>query len=373
MNMPGDLLGALGRRTRLGARAVDPQARVYRGRTFEELIPRIRRELGSDAILLRRREGFTGGIFGFFRRPRVEMEAIAAAPSHEAPSVAAPLSPRADGIGQPASPALPPPNGSQPVAPLPPGAPLYAQQAAEQGGSAYVTGYLAALARANTAGLGERALRPQATRRERQPSPGLGWPTPPHRTVAEIAGPAGGMPPRGPAAAAVRAAITQRVPVAPALPRQGAAIVLVGARGAGKTTCCAALLNAHRAGSSLPAAFATVLREPDRGELQLLLHPLLLKPAPLDSPRAVRALRRARGEGLVVIDTPRLSCADRSAIKRLGSMLAELAPERIVVATPATLGRGAAIQPLEAIERGRRGGRRLTQLDPSGLAAMVLE
>ena len=197
--------------------------------------------------------------------------------------------------------------------------------------------------------------------------------------------------------------------MAPALPRQGAAIVLVGAGGAGKTTCCAALLKAYRSGSTLPAAFATVLREPVHGELQLLLHPLLVKSAPLDSPRALRALRRARGEGLVVIDTPRLSPADKGGIKRLGRMLTELAPERIVVAVPATLGRGAASQLLDALgplqanamavthadetdqlgvaveaasrfglapeymlDRGQSGAWRLTRLEPSALAAMVL-
>ncbi len=110
-----------------------------------------------------------------------------------------------------------------------------------------------------------------------------------------------------------------------------------------------------------------------------------------------------------MIDTPRLSPSDRGGIKRLGRMLAELAPERIVVTVPATLGRGAAIQLLEALgplqanamavthadetdqmgvaveaswrfglapefmlDRAQNGGWRLTRLDPSDLAAMVL-
>ena len=45
----------------------DPDGvRTYRGRTIEELIPRIRAELGPDAIILREREGLMGGIGGFF-------------------------------------------------------------------------------------------------------------------------------------------------------------------------------------------------------------------------------------------------------------------------------------------------------------------
>src|ERR1700722_6287675 len=49
--------------------------RTYRGRTVEELIPRIQDELGADAIIVRRREGLTGGIAGFFQRPFIELEA----------------------------------------------------------------------------------------------------------------------------------------------------------------------------------------------------------------------------------------------------------------------------------------------------------
>ncbi len=43
--------------------------RTYRGRTVEELLPKIQDELGADAIIVRRREGLTGGIAGFFQRP----------------------------------------------------------------------------------------------------------------------------------------------------------------------------------------------------------------------------------------------------------------------------------------------------------------
>jgi flagellar biosynthesis GTPase FlhF len=52
--------------------------RTYRGRTIEELIPRIRAELGPDAIILREREGLTGGIGGFFAQRCVEIDAQSA-------------------------------------------------------------------------------------------------------------------------------------------------------------------------------------------------------------------------------------------------------------------------------------------------------
>ncbi len=110
-----------------------------------------------------------------------------------------------------------------------------------------------------------------------------------------------------------------------------------------------------------------------------------------------------------MLDTPRVSPADRTGIRRLGRLLAELEPERVVVALPATLGGAAAAQLLEALaplkpnalivthaeetdqigvaveaacrfglapeymlDRGRPGGWRLSRLDPAELAGMVL-
>ena len=54
--------------------------RTYRGRSLEELIPKIRQELGPDAIILREREGLTGGFNGFFQQRCVEVDAQAAPP-----------------------------------------------------------------------------------------------------------------------------------------------------------------------------------------------------------------------------------------------------------------------------------------------------
>jgi flagellar biosynthesis GTPase FlhF len=221
--------------------------------------------------------------------------------------------------------------------------------------------------------------------------------------------------PRAGLAQAVRVTLAQRIPVAPVLPTEGAAIVVVGAGGAGKTTCCAALLGAYRKSSSLPASFATVTRnpvgaaEPERGELRMILSPYVMKPTPARAPRAVRALRRARGDGVAVLDTPGVSPSDRAGVRELARLLAELAPERVVVALPATLGATAAAQLLQALrplganamavthadetdqlgvaveaacrfglapeymlERARAGGWRLRQISPTALAERLL-
>jgi hypothetical protein len=156
--------------------------------------------------------------------------------------------------------------------------------------------------------------------------------------------------PRAGLAQAVRATLAQRIPVAPSLPVKGAAIVVVGAGGAGKTTCCATLLGAYRNGSSLPASCATITREAEGGELRMILSPYIMKPSPAEDPRSLGALRGARTNGMVVLDTPSLSPSDRAGIRELASLLAEMQSDRVVVALPATLGATAAAQLLGALE-----------------------
>ncbi len=208
---------------------------------------------------------------------------------------------------------------------------------------------------------------------------------------------------------AVRAALAQRIPPARPLPATGCSIVVVGAGGSGKTTCCAALLGAYRAHSTLPARFATLLRPELQTELQLMMSPQMLEPQPADSPRARRELRSAGSDGVIVIDTPRLSPSEPGGIRELGRLLGELEPDRIVVALPVTLGAVAAEQLLASlepigpaalalthadetdqlgvgielacrfglapelmVEHSPAGGWRLSRLDPAELAARVL-
>jgi flagellar biosynthesis protein FlhF len=53
----------------------ETETRTYFGETLEELLPKIREELGPDALIVRQREGIVGGIGGFFGRKCVEVEA----------------------------------------------------------------------------------------------------------------------------------------------------------------------------------------------------------------------------------------------------------------------------------------------------------
>jgi flagellar biosynthesis GTPase FlhF len=58
----------------------DNEPRTYRGTDLDELLPKIREELGPDAIVLRQRDGLDGGIGGFFQKRCVEVVARRAAP-----------------------------------------------------------------------------------------------------------------------------------------------------------------------------------------------------------------------------------------------------------------------------------------------------
>jgi flagellar biosynthesis GTPase FlhF len=95
--------------------------RTYRGRSLQELIPKIREELGPDAIILREREGLTGGFNGFFQQRCVEVDAQAppsvdfydddedALPGDE-PGAAA----ESDDLSAPSAPSAPAPRGGWP-------------------------------------------------------------------------------------------------------------------------------------------------------------------------------------------------------------------------------------------------------------------
>lgn len=51
------------------------KTRTYQGSTIDEVLPKIREELGDDAIVVRQREGLKGGVGGFFQKRCVEVEA----------------------------------------------------------------------------------------------------------------------------------------------------------------------------------------------------------------------------------------------------------------------------------------------------------
>ncbi|HTC60777.1 MAG TPA: hypothetical protein VK691_11750 [Solirubrobacteraceae bacterium] len=437
------------------ASAADPGSiHTYRGRTVEELLPKIQDELGANAIIVRRREGLTGGIAGFFQRRFVELDATEGGPQIDvydepgtsathsfAPERELPLhqrpAPEAEALSPlntayvterlaalaragPLEPARLPARAHQgglrhggpqaePTAHLPqeagttdPGdpfalmlehaslhdhervpAPWSSMSAAPGQSPPFVQGPPLSQSAAPRPSAGELARAsgqsraPKSSRARAKIQEGLLALGVSEQFSEElIDGAAVHIRPFAPRASlsqAVRTALTGRIPVAPPLPARGAAIVLVGPGGAGKTSCCAALLGAYRKGSALPASCATLIKGHAGSELQMLLSPYVMKPTAIDTTRAVRALRRTKSEGLLVIDTPPLSPGDRSGIRKLASLLAGLEPERIVVVLPTTLSAVAARQLLEALAPLKANALALTHADDTDQIGMAIE
>src|SRR3954451_11429325 len=63
------------------------EPKTFRGLTLAEVERKVRAELGDDAVVVRQREGLTGGVGGFFQRRLYEVDALS--------GVAAPLPPAA--------------------------------------------------------------------------------------------------------------------------------------------------------------------------------------------------------------------------------------------------------------------------------------
>jgi flagellar biosynthesis GTPase FlhF len=456
------------------------ESRIYRGRTVEELIPRIESELGADAIVLRRRKGLSGGIGGFFQRPFVEIEArrgTARFDMYDEATGTPALPPSLESLAahEPASPAP----GARPAVTRPAGGtyvtgPLLALAAAgsreilgeahnpslmsaEETFSTPASGlmateptfaaaelreldpdelapqplplstpearedpFAAALAAAETAVAHEfpdlpspveisaaRGARPVEPNPEldgapRQPdsAPRQGDAAPRQpdsasrraqasieATLVDLGISAGfaaelvdsatahvtPLEPRLSLARAVHRAVTQRIPACAPLPSAGASIAVIGAGGSGKTGCCAALLGAYRKSSTLPARCASILAGPERGELELLLSPDILTPTPVGSGRATQVLAEARANGLLLLDMPGVSPADRGAVRTIAKLLSELKPDRVVLALPATMGAKPMVQLLEAFRPLRAHALAITHAEETDQLGVAIE
>jgi hypothetical protein len=373
--------------------------RIYRGRTVDELIPTIVAELGEDAIVIRHHRGLTGGFAGFFQKAFVEIEARRGDPGGSlvdryddldaAPALPGDAAPALSGDATPTPFVSAPPRDRAPtppddltnalpaevedacgaVAPKPvnwdgptevwatnPFAAALAEaeaavRAAEPAVPPDLDAALAeALAEAEAAEAPEEILaaplpedpyvepaaaprpvpEPSARGEIEQTLRGVGIG---EELVQELIETASAhvmplMPPSTSLTQAVHTVLTQMIPASRPLPAAGAAIAVIGAGGSGKSACCAALVEAYRQHSTLTATCLTIL--PDA--------------MPEES-----ALREARAGGVLLLDTPPVSCADPGSISALAELLEQVGPERVVLALPATLGATPAAQLLGAL------------------------
>lgn len=359
------------------------EPRTYRGRDLDELLPRIREELGPDAIVIRQREGLDGGIAGFFQKRCVEV-------------VARPATPGVDSYdGAAAEPAA--------VAPEPP-APAIAEimrvaspfieqlraaeeeVAREEPVEESVTGAFGTTAYAMSSGSAALAVAPVAEQ-EPVPAPLALVPDeavvpfepaavastgvePAERTGAAAAHEralvaAGIAPalaaeiveatishvlpfePRRTLKRALREALARRIPLTPPVAAGGRAIAFVGAGGSGKTLCASRLATAYDEHSDL-AVTTLDLR---------------------DAPHAP-----VRTDGtLTVIDTPAVSPGSAADVKKLASALRRLGSPEVHVAVPATLSSAAVRTLLDGLAPLRPAAIALTHLDEVDHAGPVID
>jgi flagellar biosynthesis GTPase FlhF len=349
------------------------ETKTYRGRSLEEVLPQIRAELGSDAIVVRRREGLAGGVAGFFQRSYVEVDARAGGnPIHdEKPLEARNDRATAEGFESPAIRAL-----------VDQAAPFANALAQAEGPLAERAHEVLLAAAQGSAGLYgpqpnqaaiEDAYEPVAPPAEMippavhesapEPTPareGLAAERPnvadAHEQRLVAAGlsatlakdivaeaVAHGLPfaePRG-IKKLIRTALSRRMPIMSDLGGDARTIAFVGAGGSGKTSATERLATAYAKADADVVVVA--LRANDGGvSLASRLEPLGVSVVAADD--AAQAARRlARREAtLTIVDAPAAGPADRAAVTRLVADLQTLGVSEVHLTLPATLSAAAA-------------------------------
>src|SRR5437763_4556449 len=316
--------------------------RTYRGSSLEEILPRIRAELGPDAVITRRREGLTGGVAGFFQKQFVEVEARpgvarldvvddsdAVPDSFERSEVRGPRT--EDPTPDTRHPTL----GIQKI--LEQAAPFADQlsTALERSETAPGTA-MAPLVAGRRAPVEAREILRDLVEAGLHPVLAEGVVT---ETVSHV------MPfsPHSSLERLVRDTLARRIPVQSTWTRRGRTIGFVGPGGSGKTLCTARLAATYAVGSDLPVIVLTLRPRDGGAELKSLLHPYGVPVHPVDDPGEARArIAGAREHALIVIDTPTVSPAEPAAHDRLAADLEALDVYEIHLTLPATVGAHAA-------------------------------
>ncbi|HEX6458949.1 MAG TPA: hypothetical protein VF032_08540 [Thermoleophilaceae bacterium] len=311
--------------------------RTYRGSSLEEILPRIRAELGPDAVITRRREGLTGGVAGFFQKQFVEVEAHAGAPRFE-------VLDDSDALPD-ALQAQSPVTSHQSPAPEPPAIQKIREQAAP-----FADQFSAALERTEPAPgtamaplvAGRRTPAVAAEIVDDLVEAGL-HPALAEGVVTETVSHVLPFAPHSSLERLVRDTLARRIPVQSTWTRRGRTIAFVGPGGSGKTLCTARLATAYATGSDLPVICLTLRPRDGGAELKSLLHPHGVPVYAIDDPAEARArIAGAREHALIVIDTPTVSPAVPSEVERLTADLERIGVYEIHLTLPATVGAQAA-------------------------------
>jgi flagellar biosynthesis protein FlhF len=341
---------------------VSNQTRTFRGKSLEEILPRIRAELGPDAVITRQREGLAGGIGGFFQKQFVEVEAHAGAPRLDLTDDSDALPDLLQSAAKPPTPHTPHPTPDPAVTE---GLSSMAIQRVMEQAAPF-----AERLEEESMALERRAAEPLVAGR-RRPSDAAALE---HRLEAASLHPAlaEGIVTEAvthllPFASSpdqlerlVLETLARRIPVQSSWTRRGRTVAFVGPGGSGKTLCTARLAAAYALGSDLPVICMS-LRPSDGGEeLTRLLEPANVPVHVVASAQEARArIAGARDHALTVIDTPSASAAESDPLYRLASEIEQIGVYEVHLTLPATVGERAA-------------GDILTGLSPLGVSRIAL-
>jgi flagellar biosynthesis GTPase FlhF len=136
---------------------------------------------------------------------------------------------------------------------------------------------------------------------------------------------------------AVRATLAATIPAPAPLPAGGAAVAFVGAGGAGKTRCAAALASAYAKGSTLAASVVSLGSDDWGGDLkELLKGQNVWVMGAARGVEAIPAVQHGRDGGLVVVDTAGVTPRDPAGVETLANDLRSLSLDAVYIAVPAT-------------------------------------
>jgi Meckel syndrome type 1 protein len=312
----------------------DTPARTYRGGSLDELLPRIRAELGDDAVVLREREGLQGGVGGFFQKAFVEVEARAGAPRVDVYDDAGEAAADEREPAAPFVPLAPAPAEAPDPVDLPPAARGFGSLLAEAYGAdgapvvpdvippaverealnaLTASETLAAVASVPPAPVGGRGGPMVGVVRERPPaaaaleaslvehglSAELAWAVVAETVTHEL-----------PFASArslkrlVRGALARLVPAPAPRPCGRTVIALVGPRGAGRTHVAASLAAAYARAGEVPV-ICLALGAPDGGaELGRLLGDAGVPVHAVGTAEAAAVVAASPADAVVVLDAP---------------------------------------------------------------------
>jgi hypothetical protein len=317
-----------------GAGADTSEPRVYRGASMEEILPRIREELGPDAVITRRREGIVGGVGGFFGKRCLEVEALA--PMPPVARAAVPAQSVVDvydgggsgGVGWTEAPR----SGGAGFAGA--GAGLMDDLLAQAAPFAELLGE--AIERVELNGNGHVAAAPQVDDDVRRALARAAVPAKvADALLTEATTELALFAPDEPLRDHVRYALARRVRVKHRGRKRRRVLALVGPAAAGKTAATLSLCAAHaRTGAKVAALSLESARR--AVDLAVATDALPIAVELADSPEAVQLVRsKLRGLDLVVADTPAADPADRASIEHVAALVAALQPSETHLVVPA--------------------------------------